>query len=50
LRRSAHDRAALGRHVKALGEPSLAQYHLPRAKPPKAIRPTRTMIRPIQKL
>jgi hypothetical protein len=26
------------------------QYHLPRAKPPKAIKPTTTMISPIQKL
>jgi hypothetical protein len=31
-------------------EMSLAQYHLPRAKPPKAISPIKTMIRPIQKL
>jgi len=27
-----------------------SQYHLPRAKPPEAIRPTTTMITPIQKL
>jgi hypothetical protein len=27
-----------------------SQYHLPRAKPPKARRPTKTMINPIQKL
>ena len=31
-------------------EMSFAQYHLPRAKPPKAISPTKTMISPIQKL
>ena len=29
---------------------SFAQYHLPRAKPPKAISPTKTMTSPIQKL
>jgi hypothetical protein len=31
-------------------DPRLAQYHLPRAKPPKAISPTKAMISPIQKL
>ena len=31
-------------------EMSFAQYHLPRAKPPKAISPIKTMISPIQRL
>src|ERR1700746_3628994 len=32
------------------GIPGLSQYHLPRAKPPKAIKPIRATIKPAQKL
>jgi hypothetical protein len=50
--RPAHDLHVLLRH-RLLPQPhgfGDCQYHLPRAKPPKAIRPTRAMISPIQKL
>ena len=42
--------AGVGLNGELLLEPSFAQYHLPRANPPKAISPTKAMISPIQKL
>jgi Caudovirus prohead serine protease len=38
------------RDLRCLNGPERAQYHLPRAKPPKAMSPTKAMISPIQRL
>jgi hypothetical protein len=47
---SARARLGPGRPAASSFGRSAAQYHLPRAKPPKAINPMRAMIKPSQKL